>query len=224
MVSCNVSCWAQLVSVFWGMLNSLRWWFTDCSVRRIKKANVQSLYWSFGFIDISTWTPSTCYWVHIRVLWSSFPLHWKPNILSLHYDSWWQRQMSVRELKHDKPSRWFSKSRGLSASVSFLSSPPPPRSFTCAIFRAVFDSRSSFSAPKPHGNACYAGYDIVNCKCRAMWIKRWNRIPGGDEGGGLQIGEITCGGSPHVIKRSDYTDRPVNPPGYLTYLGSPTFM
>ena len=27
-----------------------------------------------------------------------------------------------------------------------------------AIFRAVFDSRSSFFAPKPHGNACYAGY------------------------------------------------------------------
>ena len=34
---------------------------------------------------------------------------------------------------------------------------PPPRSFTYAIFRAVFDSHSSFFAPKPHGNACYAG-------------------------------------------------------------------
>ena len=32
--------------------------------------------------------------------------------------------MSVRELRHDRPSGWFSKSRGLSASVSFLSSPP----------------------------------------------------------------------------------------------------
>ena len=32
------------------------------------------------------------------------------------------------------------------------------RSFTRAIFRAVFDSRSSYFAPKPHGNACYAGY------------------------------------------------------------------
>ena len=42
--------------------------------------------------------------------------------------------------------------------TTFLSSPPPPRSFTCAIFRAVFDSCSSFFAPKPHGNACYAGY------------------------------------------------------------------
>ena len=146
---------------FWGMLNSLRWWFTDCSVRRIKKTNVQSLYWLFRFIDK---TPFTCYkrqknifWVHIRVLWSSLPLHWKPKILSVNYDSWWQHQLSVRELRHDRPSGWFSKSRGLSASVSFLSSPLPPRSFPYAIFRAVFDSPSSFFAPKPHGNACYAG-------------------------------------------------------------------
>ena len=72
--------------------------------------------------------------VHIRVLWSSFPLHWKPNILLVNYDSWWQHQMSVSELRHDRPSGRFSKSRGLSASVSFLSSPPPPRSFTYAIF------------------------------------------------------------------------------------------
>ena len=35
---------------------------------------------------------------------------------------------------------------------------PPPPSFTCAIFRAVFDSCSSFFALKPHRNACYAGY------------------------------------------------------------------
>ena len=33
----------------------------------------------------------------------------------------------------------------------------PTRFFTCAIFRAVFDSRFSFFAPKPHGNAGYAG-------------------------------------------------------------------
>ena len=38
----------------------------------------------------------------------------------------------------------------------YLSSPPPPRSFTRAIFRTVFDSLSLFFAPKPHGNACYA--------------------------------------------------------------------
>ena len=32
--------------------------------------------------------------------------------------------MLVRELRHDRPSGWFSKSRGLSASISFISSPP----------------------------------------------------------------------------------------------------
>ena len=48
----------------------------------------------------------------------------------------------------------FSKSRALSASVSFLSSPPPPPppSFTRSIFAL------QFFAPEPHRNACYAGY------------------------------------------------------------------
>ena len=39
--------------------------------------------------------------------------------------------------------------------------PTPPRSFTHAIFHAVFDARSSFFALKPYGNACYAGYVFV---------------------------------------------------------------
>ena len=69
--------------------------------------------------------------------------------------------MLVHKLRHDRPSGWFSKSRGLPASVSFLSSPPPPHSFTCTIFREVSDFRSSFVAPKPHGNAWYAGYHNV---------------------------------------------------------------
>ena len=43
-----------------------------------------------------------------------------------------------------------------------LSSPLPPRSFACAIFRAVFDSCSSFFASKPHSTACYAGYLVGN--------------------------------------------------------------
>jgi len=43
---------------------------------------------------------------------------------------------------------------------SFLSSPRPLRSFTCSIFLAFFDSCSSFFAPKPRRNACYAGYSL----------------------------------------------------------------
>ena len=42
--------------------------------------------------------------------------------------------------------------------LPYISSPPPPRSFTRAIFHAVFDCHSSFFAPKPHGNSCYAGH------------------------------------------------------------------
>ena len=147
-------CHARLSSLvfFFRDVNSIRWLFTDCSDRRI--------HWYFKINAVHVLQNTKKYiWVHIRVLWSSFPLRWKPNILLVNYDRWWQHQMSVRELRHDRPGGRFSKSRSLSASVSFLSSPPPPCSFIYAIFRAVFDSRSSFFAPKPHGNACYAGYE-----------------------------------------------------------------
>ena len=41
------------------------------------------------------------------------------------------------------------------------------RNGTSAIFHlAVFDSRSSFFAPKPHGNACYAGYEKIGIKSK----------------------------------------------------------
>ena len=33
---------------------------------------------------------------------------------------------SMKSIRHERQSGWFSKSRGLSASVSFLPSPPPP--------------------------------------------------------------------------------------------------
>ena len=127
-----------LAELWPALIVRIHWDFTINAVHAFQEKK------NFGFTNAS----STC----------SFPLHGRPNILLVNYDSWWQHQMSVRELRHDRPSGWFSKSRGLSASVSFLSSPPPPRSFTCAIFRAVFDSCSSFFAPKPHRNACYAGY------------------------------------------------------------------
>ena len=75
------------------------------------------------------------------------------------YDSWWQHQMPVCALRHEK---WaVSKFQGLSASFSFLSSPPPsPQSFTRIIFCTVFDSCSQFLAPKPKGDAFYAGSSL----------------------------------------------------------------
>ena len=63
------------------------------------------------------------FWFHTRVLYSA-PR--RPIILLVNYDSCLQHEMSVRSLRHDRPSGRFSKSWGLSASVSFLSSPPLP--------------------------------------------------------------------------------------------------
>ena len=130
MVSFDLSCWAKLGSVFFRDVK-----FSQMViVRRIKKQMSKAcIDRSDSLIFQHIKTPSTCYkiqknifWVHIRVLWASFPLPWKPNILLVNYDSWWQHQMSVRELRHDRPSGRFSKSRGLSASVSFLPFFPTP--------------------------------------------------------------------------------------------------
>ena len=70
-----------------------------------------------------------------------------------------QRKNSVlaaREMKREPKNERGGRGR---RKEGLLSSPSPPRSFSCATFRAVFYSRSSFFARKPHGNACYAGYD-----------------------------------------------------------------
>ena len=45
-----------------------------------------------------------------------------------------------------------------------------------SIFRAVFGSLSSFFSPKPHGNACYAGY--IHSYMIKFWLndKRYNDV------------------------------------------------
>ena len=62
-------------------------------------------------------------------------------------------------------SIWFrSKERPVLAARE-MKWEPPLRSFTCALFRAVF---SSFFTPKQHGNACYAGYQFkANIKVKS---------------------------------------------------------
>ena len=79
---------------------------------------------------------------------------------------------------------WQAKWAVFKIEESFLSSPLPPRSFTYAIFLAVFDSCSSFfAAIKPHRNACYAGqkssyiYYVYNTSstpsswCQGYWCE-----------------------------------------------------
>ena len=68
--------------------------------------------------------------------------------------------MLERRLYDTKLIFCFGRVKNLNGTRANLSlSPPPlnPRSFTRAIFRAVFDFRSSFFDSKPHGNDCYAG-------------------------------------------------------------------
>ena len=64
--------------------------------------------------------------------------------------------LAAREMKREPKNERGGRGR---RKEGLLSSPSPPRSFSCATFRSVFYSRSSFFARKPHGNACYAGYD-----------------------------------------------------------------
>ena len=123
-----------------------------CAVARTVSRSVWlsfGLHWSFGFIGISPLTPSTrskipkkLFWFHTR----ASKVHYRSSEGQTFYWSIITADDSIK-FRHEKPSGRFSKSRGLSASVSFLSSPPPPRSFTCVFFRAVFDSCSSFFAP-----------------------------------------------------------------------------
>ena len=82
--------------------------------------------------------------------------------------------------------------------------PPPPRSFTYAIFRAVFDSRSSFFAPKPHGNACYAGLK----KCITAWAQKLLTC---DQVVLLQLGKC-CDHTPYLTAKTT----PYKMPQFLT--------
>ena len=111
-----------------------------------------------GFTEISPSPPSTrCFrnikklyfWFHFRSTeGQTFYLYWSI------YNSWWQHQVSVRAVRHDWANGRFSKSRGLSASVSLPFFPT-----LSPLFYSFHFSRGLWLfAPKPHGNACYAGY------------------------------------------------------------------
>ena len=140
--------------------------FAILNFRRIKKINltmklqilqnitkpalIVRIHWDFILTAVHVLLPKYPHpqnFGSTQVIESSFLLHGRPNILLVNLQ---QPQMSVRALRHDSPSGRLS--RGLSARVSFLSSPPLP---------APFLVPSSFFAPKPLGNTCYAGYETA---------------------------------------------------------------
>ena len=82
---------------------------------------------------------------------------------ALYYLNAWNRLLAEPIKRYVRWRTQVFKSRGLSASVSFLPLPLPPLSFfgSCFISRAAKTENPvprSFFAPKPSGNACYAGY------------------------------------------------------------------
>ena len=75
-----------------------------------------------------------------------------------------KKEYGVGELNYFKRRNYTSLRSVASVSVWFRGEERSSENWnesqaTCAILRAVFDSRPSFFAPKPHGNACYAGYN-----------------------------------------------------------------
>ena len=156
---------------FWGNISPLQSFLLD-GLKRFSveilllpnltlKLQLHSLHCSFGFIGNSPFPQrdaSETFWHFVLVLHVSWKVHFRSEDQAFYwsiYDSCWQDQMSVRALRHDKQGRRFSNFRGLPASVSFLSSPPPPRLlgpfFARSLLRGLWLS-------KQHGNACYAGY------------------------------------------------------------------
>ena len=126
-----------------------------------------NLPWLFRFIEISPFPLSTrCFWNTKKlyfgstsVLKSSFPLHRRPKILLVNL---WQ--LMTASNASVRTQAWKVGGFKIPGFVCKLFLPffptPPPHSFTRIIFCTVFDSCSQFLAPKPNGNAFYAGSSL----------------------------------------------------------------
>ena len=67
------------------------------------KLQLQRLHWSFGFTEISPFPLSTRCFQNTKKLYFD-SMKRKTRMEGQIYDSWWQHQMSVRALRHDRPS------------------------------------------------------------------------------------------------------------------------
>ena len=134
--------------------------------RRIKKTNVQSLYWSSGFIDISTLTPSTRSKIQKKNYFgftnASSKFISAPRKAKHFIGQLWQL-MTVSNVG-GRTQAWQAKwvvfkipgfvcKRFL---PFFLT--PSPLFYLRHFSRGLWLSFLVFFSPKPHRNACYAGY------------------------------------------------------------------
>ena len=122
-----------------------------------KRSKKMFLHWTANLADQNKHQPLK---IDIRVTYHTFLSVWnKPLIDTCQHCSTSRANHALRAFAGE---RRFSKSRGLSASVSFLPLLLPPLSFFWLLFHFSRgqnqESRSSVF-PKPNGNACYAGYE-----------------------------------------------------------------
>ena len=95
--------------------------------------------------------------------------------------------------------------------------------FCCLFFKVLNKKRPQLFYPSFKWENAVLVYVVFG-------INPWRARLHGD--GGPQVGEVTCDYSPHLsckrdqIKMRNFMDRRITPSiaGYLTYLGSPTFM
>ena len=146
------------------------------------KLQLQSLHWLFGLIETSPFPPSTrcfpntkkLYFGFTCILKSSLPLprRAKHYFYWSIYDSLWQHQMSVHVLRHDRPSGRFSKSWGLSASVSLPFLPSPSLLLLLAVFLPYLVPRSLLWNSTDF-NSSYAGHKMTGIPCQR---EGWDRV------------------------------------------------
>ena len=165
MVSFNVSCWAQLVSVFfegcWILSDGdLQTVLLDGLKRQMSKACIDrsdSLIFQHKRRPCVTKYKKIYFWF----TYASSEVHFRSTESQTFY---WSIMTADDSIKCRCANSGMTGQVGgfqnpglcLQAFPSFLPNPLPTL-LLAPFFPAVFDSHSSFFTPKTHGNACYAG-------------------------------------------------------------------
>ena len=144
-------------------------WREQWAVLSRRALTLYSLHWLFGFIEISTLMPSTC----TKIQKNNFGFTHASSKVHFCFTEgqtfYWSIITADDSIKCQRANSSMTGKVGgfqnprvcLQAFPSFLPHPLPVLLLVPFSVR-VFDSCSSFFAPKPHGNARYAGYFLCH--------------------------------------------------------------
>ena len=142
---CLAELWPCTTSnpTFWGFELKLQTFnLVVLPFRRIKKTNLQSLHWPFGFIEISSFTPSTRSKIQKKNFFGFTHASSKNHFRSTEdHTFYWSIMTADDIIKYvgGRTQTWQAKWAvfkilGFDCKRFLPLSPPLPRSFTCAIF------------------------------------------------------------------------------------------